>query len=77
MVAVAARANRKLWRRGVGLVAELARVDAGTAEEALHAAQGEVPVAIVALRLALAPETARARLVAAGGRLAEVLDGGA
>ncbi len=76
MVDVDARANRKLWRRGVGLVAELARVDDGAAEAALDAARGEVKVAIAALRLGLAPDAARARLDAAGGRLADVLDAG-
>lgn len=76
MVDVDAGANHKLWRRGVGLVAELARVDERSAEAALRAAQGEVKVAIVGLRLELDPDAARARLAAAGGRLADVLDAG-
>lgn len=47
MVDVAARANAKLWQRGIGLVAEIAACDRARAEELLHAADGSVKVAIV------------------------------
>ena len=74
MVDVDARANRKLWRRGVALVAELAELDDERAESLLAACEGDVKLAIVAARLELEPAAARLRLDAAGGRLSAALD---
>jgi N-acetylmuramic acid 6-phosphate etherase len=65
--------NAKLRRRAIRLVAELAGVDAPTAERALDAAGREVKTAVVALRLGLDSPEARERLAAAEGRLAEAL----
>lgn len=76
MVDVDAGANRKLWRRAVGLVAELAEVEDEQAERLLRRAEGQVKVAVLVARLGLSPPAARERLVACGGRLAAALGEG-
>src|SRR5436305_3983104 len=54
--------NAKLRRRAVRLVQQAAGVDAGVAESVLAAAQGEVKVAIAAVRLGVSVGEARVRL---------------
>ncbi len=66
--------NAKLRRRAVRLVEQAAGIDAPAAEKALAAADGEVKVAIAAVRLGVSSEEAAARLAAVGGRLRVVLD---
>lgn len=73
MVALASRANAKLWERALAMVEELGRVDAQRARALLERAEGAVPLAIVMARTGLALEEARARLAAADGRLRRAL----
>jgi N-acetylmuramic acid 6-phosphate etherase len=65
--------NVKLRRRAVRLVEQAGRVDARAAEMALIAADGQVKVAIAALRLGVSSAEAAARLANADGRLRAVL----
>ncbi|MBI1318895.1 MAG: N-acetylmuramic acid 6-phosphate etherase [Candidatus Hydrogenedens sp.] len=57
--------NEKLRQRAIRMVAELAEVPAEPAEEALDAAAGNIPVAVLLLRHGLSAEAARARFDAA------------
>ena len=61
--------NAKLRRRALRIVREAAGVDADTARQALDAADGETPTALVSLLLGVDIDAARARLSAAGGRV--------
>jgi len=65
--------NDKLRRRAARIVREVTGVNAETAEAALSAADGSTPAALVALLSGVGPDEARARLVAAGGRVREAL----
>ncbi len=73
MVDVDTRGNAKLRERGIGLVGKLVPCDAARASEMLDRAAGDVKVAIVVGRLGIDAETARRRLAAARGVLADVL----
>lgn len=73
MVDVNTGGNAKLWRRGVGLVAELVGCSADRAEELLASAEGRVKVAVVMGACGLDAEAAEARLAAADGVLAAAL----
>lgn len=66
-------ANIKLRERAAVIVAEAAALDLAQAREVLNACDGEMKTAIVAARLNLAPEAARARLAAANGDLGALL----
>jgi N-acetylmuramic acid 6-phosphate etherase len=66
--------NRKLRRRAIAMVAEVADVDDDRASAALDRADGEVKTAIVALLLDLDARAARRRLAASDGRLRTVLE---
>jgi N-acetylmuramic acid 6-phosphate etherase len=66
--------NRKLERRAVRLVEQIAGVDRDLAEQTLRAA-GDLKTAIVTLRRGLSIDAARARLAAVGGRLRDALEG--
>ncbi len=68
--------NDKLRRRAIRLVAIGAQVDEARAVDALNAADGEVKVAIAALRLHVAAAEARTRLAKADGRLRTLLGDG-
>jgi N-acetylmuramic acid 6-phosphate etherase len=65
--------NHKLRRRALRLVQTIAGVDEGAAEQALARCGGEVKVAVLGLLAGVEPAQARARLAAAGGRLAQAL----
>lgn len=69
MVDVATRGNRKLWQRGVRLVAELTHTENARAESLLQAADGSVKVAVLLHAGAASPEWARERLAQHAGRL--------
>ncbi len=75
MVDVAAKANAKLWQRGIGLVAEIAGCDRARAEELLHAADGSVKVAALMGRRKIDAHAARLLLEHAGGKLRQALGG--
>ena len=66
--------NEKLRRRAIGLVATIAEVDPTTAEVALDAAGDEVKTATVMLVRGEGAAAARARLLAADGRLGPAID---
>jgi N-acetylmuramic acid 6-phosphate etherase len=63
--------NHKLRERAVRIVRQLTGVDAAAARGSLTAADWDVKVAAVTIRLAVDPAAARERLAAAGGRLRE------
>jgi N-acetylmuramic acid 6-phosphate etherase len=65
--------NAKLQRRAEAIVADLTGVCAQDARAALARAEGSIKLATVMLALDLPLEAARARLDAAGGRLADAL----
>ena len=66
--------NAKLRRRAVRLIAQTARVDTSTAEQALRASGWDVKVAIASLRLGVDAEAARARLAEADGNLRDLFE---
>ncbi len=65
--------NAKLKQRALGMVRELGRVDAATAEGLLEAAGGRVKVAVVMARCRIDAQEAEARLTAARGFLRRVV----
>jgi N-acetylmuramic acid 6-phosphate etherase len=65
--------SAKLRDRAVRIVASAGEVPREDAERLLAATGGEVKTAIVAARLGLAADAARARLAATGGRVREAL----
>jgi N-acetylmuramic acid 6-phosphate etherase len=65
--------NAKLRRRAERLVEQVTGADPRVAERALADANGEVKTAIAMLRLGLSADAARAQLVAADGRLRQIL----
>lgn len=67
--------NAKLRERAIRIVRQVAAADRVTAVSALERTDFRVKHAILLLRLGLDPETAEARLAAAGGRLRSVLEG--
>jgi len=67
--------NAKLRARAVRIVRAIAEVDRVTAIAALEGTGYRVKHAVLLLRLGLDPETAEERLLAAGGRLRNVLEG--
>ncbi len=66
-------ANLKLRERAAVIVAEAAELDLAQARDMLEACDGEMKTAIVAARLGLLPEAARARLAAVNGDLSALL----
>jgi N-acetylmuramic acid 6-phosphate etherase len=66
-------ANVKLRERAAVIVAEAAQLDLAQARDILDACDGEMKTAIVAARLGVLPEEARARLVAVKGDLGVLL----
>jgi N-acetylmuramic acid 6-phosphate etherase len=66
--------NDKLRGRAVRLVRDVTGVDEETARQALLRTDWEVKVATVMLRLRVAPDEARRRLAATGGRLRPLLE---
>lgn len=66
--------NNKLIERGRRIVAQVARCDAGQAAQALVAADNDVRVAIIAVRLGLDAAAARGRLADAGDHLGDALN---
>ena len=73
MVDVATAGNRKLWRRGIGLVRELTGLDLSAAEDALEAAGGAVKVAVLMQSRGWSREVAEAQLRRHRGHLAAAL----
>ena len=73
MVDVAARANAKLWQRGIGLVARIVECDRKRAEELLHAADGSVKLAALMGRRKIDAHAARLLLEHVGGDLRRAL----
>ena len=73
MVDVATHGNKKLWRRGVRLVGDIASVEEGRAETLLREAQGSVKVAVVMEMGQVSESAARKRLAAEQGHLDRVL----
>lgn len=69
--------NAKLADRARRIVSEVVGVDYDTAGVLVERAGGEVKTALVVGLLDVPPDEARALLAAAGGRLGEVIDGGA
>ncbi len=67
--------NAKLRDRARRILERAAGVDAATAAQALADADDNLKVAIVALRAQLAPDEARRRLDAAGGRVRQAIEG--
>ena len=67
--------NAKLHERAIRIVRAIAEVDRAQAMDALESTGLRVKHAVLLLRLGLDPETAEERLVAAGGRLRDVLEG--
>ncbi|MDX2160807.1 MAG: N-acetylmuramic acid 6-phosphate etherase [bacterium] len=67
--------NRKLVDRAERITAEIGGVDQGAARRLLRECEYQVKTAVVMARFGIAPEQARERLAAAGGRLRLVLDG--
>lgn len=67
--------NSKLRQRAVRMVRFIAEVDRAAAVSALEATGYRVKHAVLLLRLGLDPETADERLLAADGRLRDVLEG--
>jgi N-acetylmuramic acid 6-phosphate etherase len=65
--------NAKLRRRAERLVEQVTGADPRAVERALAEANGEVKTAIAMLRLGLSADAARAQLVAADGRLRQIL----
>jgi N-acetylmuramic acid 6-phosphate etherase/N-acetylglucosamine-6-phosphate deacetylase len=65
--------NAKLRRRALRMVMALTGVDEPKASLELEACEMHVKVAVLAIRLGLTPEAARARLAAAGGSLRRAL----
>jgi N-acetylmuramic acid 6-phosphate etherase len=74
MVDVNTGGNRKLWQRGISLVARLAGTDRVRAEALLEQAGGRVKVAVLMGRLEIDAAAARARLDAARGFLRRALE---
>lgn len=66
-------ANLKLRERAAVIVAEAAQLDLAQARDILDACDGEMKTAIVAARLGILPEEARARLAAVRGDLGALL----
>jgi N-acetylmuramic acid 6-phosphate etherase len=66
--------NQKLRRRGARILEEAAGVTLSTAEHALRQAGHNLPAALVMLKTGSSAREARQQLVAAGGRVLEVLD---
>jgi N-acetylmuramic acid 6-phosphate etherase len=73
MVDVDTRGNAKLLERGIGLVAKIVPCDPTRARDLLKEAEGEVKVAVVVGRLGIDAASARRRLAAAKGVLADAL----
>lgn len=73
MVDVAAKANAKLWQRGIGLVAKIVGSDRRRAEELLAAADGSVKVAAVMGRKRIDARAAQLALERAHGSLRRAL----
>lgn len=65
--------NAKLRRRAIGIVGDLAAVDAAEAERLLDASGLEVRTAVAMGRLGVGADEARQRLAASGGSLRAVL----
>ncbi len=65
--------NRKLWKRAVAMVTDLANCEATVAEAALFESAGDARLAIVMVALGVDSDEARRRLAAAGGRLSSIL----
>jgi N-acetylmuramic acid 6-phosphate etherase len=65
--------NEKLFRRGRGIIMEVAGVDEAEAERLLAESNNEVKTAIAMSLLGVGADEARSRLGAAGGRLAAAL----
>jgi N-acetylmuramic acid 6-phosphate etherase len=66
--------NEKLHARALGILRQATGLDGGAASTLLDACDGEVRTAIVAGRLALDPDSARARLAAHGQHIRAALD---
>ena len=75
MVDVAAKANAKLWQRGIGLVARIVECDRKRAEELLHAADGSVKLAALMGRRKIDAHAARLLLEHERGNLRRALGG--
>jgi len=74
MIDLDTRANAKLWRRGLGILADLTGLPEDAAEELLRRAGGRVkPAALMHLR-GLSTEQARQALERAGGSLRAALE---
>lgn len=73
MVDVRARANAKLWSRGVRLVRDLTGLDEVDAEALLESADGHVKLAAVMAEHGVSSEEARRRLNDAAGSLRRAL----
>jgi N-acetylmuramic acid 6-phosphate etherase len=74
MVDVDTRGNRKLWQRGIDLVARIGGVERGRAEELLTEAGGRVKIAVLIEKLGVDASVARERLESAGGYLWRALE---
>lgn len=73
MIDLDTRANRKLWRRGLGILCDLTGLSGDAAEVLLRRAEGHVKPAVLMQRRGLELADARARLAAHGGSLRRAL----
>ena len=74
MIDLDTRANRKLWRRGVGILRDLTGLSEAEAEPLLRRAQGQVKPAALMLLRGLALEAACSRLASCDGSLRRALE---
>ncbi len=68
------RGNRKLRERGLSILQRAARIHRSTAVQALRAAGGSVPVALVMIKAGVARTAAQRRLRAAGGNVRKAIE---
>ena len=66
--------NDKLVERGIAIVQRVAKVDRAVALQALDAAEGKVPVALVMLRAGVTKAEAVRRLRRAGGNIRQAME---
>lgn len=68
------RGNRKLRQRGLSILERAARINRSTAERALQAAGGSVPVALVMLKAGVSRAAAERRLKSARGNVRRAVE---
>lgn len=68
--------NEKLLERGIGILCQAANIDRAKAENIIHIAERNIPVALVMLKAGVTKNEAKKRLQASGGNVRGAIENG-